>query len=206
MNQTIDFQPEIFTNYLQTNHIYAGSDRIASQVIPVNYGSYSPAIYYYGKDNLGSTTYLTDGMSNIAEHMEYTPWGESWMEQTSTFLLPNFKFTGKELDASGLYYFGARYYEPQISAWLSADPILNKYISGKGSQGGVYNSINLNSYNYAHQNPVSKIDPNGKNVYAPPGGLAKGSYYKVYNNGNYGFEYSGKAPFNEYIAKGGGLL
>lgn len=35
-----------------------------------------------------------------------------------------FKFNGKELDTeTGLYYYGARYYNPRISNWLSVDPI-----------------------------------------------------------------------------------
>jgi len=55
-----------------------------------------------------------------------------------------------------LYYFGARYYEPRVSVWLSADPILEKH---------VYNPISLNLYVYGHQNPVKLLDPDGKDVY-----------------------------------------
>jgi RHS repeat-associated protein len=75
-----------------------------------------------------------------------------------------YKFTGKELDPeTGLYYFGARYYDPQVSIWVSVDPILKKYLSGKVN-GGVLNSKNLGLYSYTYNNPVILIDPNGKDV------------------------------------------
>ncbi|MGB4269684.1 MAG: RHS repeat-associated core domain-containing protein [Spirochaetota bacterium] len=66
--------------------------------------------------------------------MEYLPYGEVWVEDqvnTSTYSTP-YKFTGKELDKeTGLYYFGARYYDAKISRWISTDPALEKYLPTK---------------------------------------------------------------------------
>jgi RHS repeat-associated protein len=60
-----------------------------------------------------------------------------------------YKFTGHELDReTGLYYAGARYYDPKISIWLSVDPLLEKF-------------PNFNPYNYVMQNPINLIDPTG---------------------------------------------
>jgi RHS repeat-associated protein len=60
-----------------------------------------------------------------------------------------YKFTGHELDReTGLYYAGARYYDPKISIWLSVDPLLEKF-------------PNWNPYNYVMQNPINLIDPTG---------------------------------------------
>lgn len=60
-----------------------------------------------------------------------------------------FKFNGKELDEeTGFYYYGARYYDPKISIWLSVDPLAEKYPS-------------VNSYAYCFNNPVNFIDPDG---------------------------------------------
>ncbi|WP_437525281.1 RHS repeat-associated core domain-containing protein [Sorangium sp. So ce726] len=43
-------------------------------------------------------------------------------------------FTEKELDrATGLYYFGAAYYDSRISVWLSQDPILDEHMEGGGN-------------------------------------------------------------------------
>ena len=80
------------------------------------------------------------------------------------------KFTSKELDEeTGLYYFGARYLDPQTSRWMSADIALATYLPTAGGdknklpgQGGVYNPINLNLYNYSGNNPLSYKDPDGK--------------------------------------------
>jgi RHS repeat-associated protein len=87
-----------------------------------------------------------------------------------------FRFTGKELDReTGLYYYGARYLNPQTSIWLSADPAMGEYIprapiddeAKKNNQnlpgmGGVFNYINLHAYHYAGNNPVKLTDPDGR--------------------------------------------
>jgi len=96
------------------------------------------------------------------------------VEEESTLPIA-FRFTAKELDSeTGLYYFGARYYDPRTSVWQSADPILAKYLpTGNKEQdaqlsgmGGVINPINLAMYTYGHQNPVKFIDPDGNAVFA----------------------------------------
>ena len=90
-------------------------------------------------------------------------------EQGDSPQLPDYRFTGKELDSeTGLYYFGARYYDPRTSVWQSVDPILGKYLpsGGDNSQlhgmGGVFNSSVLSLYSYSSQNPVVLIDPDGR--------------------------------------------
>jgi RHS repeat-associated protein len=67
------------------------------------------------------------------------------------------------------YYYGARYYNPKESVWLSTDPLsgynpvmeTEHYIDGQHN-GGVYSSFNHNTYMYCLQNPIQYIDPNGK--------------------------------------------
>src|SRR4030042_1098918 len=83
-----------------------------------------------------------------------------------------YKFTSKEQDPeTGLYYFGARYYEPRLSRWISTDPAVEKYLpkTGKGKDdlpglGGVFNPVNMNVYNYAGNNPVIMLDPDGNTL------------------------------------------
>ena len=63
---------------------------------------------------------------------------------------------------TGLYYYGARYLDPKYSMWLSCDPALGEYMVGSDAGcGGVYNSVNLNLYHYANNNPVKYTDPTG---------------------------------------------
>ena len=63
-----------------------------------------------------------------------------------------YRFNGKEQDeATGFYYYGARYYAPSLSRWLNVDPLAEKY------QG-------FSSYNYTLNNPVMFVDPDGRSV------------------------------------------
>jgi RHS repeat-associated protein len=112
-------------------------------------------------------------MGKIYEQLEYTPYGELWVEHLKTTIeaMP-FRFTGKERDSeTGLYYFGARYLNPQTSMWLSADPAMGEYVTSPGTKmsdlpgmGGIYNTINFHSFAYAGNNPVNLTDPNGRDI------------------------------------------
>jgi len=107
----------------------------------------------------------------VFQHLEYFPFGETWVEEKSNTQRTPYLFTGKELDEdTGLYYFGARYYDQRTSVWVSVDPILEKYLptgdkekDGKlPGMGGVFSTTNLNLYHYAGLNPVKYTDPDGK--------------------------------------------
>lgn len=75
--------------------------------------------------------------------------------------------SGKEKDVeTGYHYFGARYYNSDLSMWLSVDPMSDKYPS-------------LSPYNYCAWNPIRLVDPDGRTV---------GDYYDkygkwIYNDG-----------------------
>ncbi len=119
-------------------------------------------VYFYHPDHLGSISFATAATGDLYEHLEYFPFGETWVsEQTNTQRLP-FLFTGKELDEeTQLYYFGARYYDPRTSVWQSTDPILGSYLAGNPN-GGVYAPGNLAMYSYSWNNPVVLRDPDGR--------------------------------------------
>ncbi len=75
----------------------------------------SEFIWYYHPDHLGSTGFVTDQNGELYEHVEYFPFGESWVEENSNTQRTPYLFTGKELDEeTGLYYFGARYYDARV--------------------------------------------------------------------------------------------
>ena len=114
-----------------------------------NYEEYS---YYIHSDHLGSTSYITDSDGEVSQHVEYVPFGEVFIEELSSSAKLNtpYLFNGKELDEeTGLYYYGARYYDPRTSLWLSTDPLELKY-------------PDVSTYAYCANNPINAIDPNGE--------------------------------------------
>ncbi len=107
-------------------------------------------IFFYHPDHLGSTSYVTDADGNIAQHIEYIPYGEVFVEERNSQFSTNFLFNAKELDnETGLYYYGARYLDPTGAMWLSVDPLYEKNISAT-------------PYNYCLNNPVVMVDPDGR--------------------------------------------
>ncbi len=143
-------------------------------------------IFYYHTDHLGSTGYMTDWQGKVRENLQYTPFGETWIEQRRGMkIFPDFEFTSKILDSeTGLYYYGARYYDPRTSVWQSADPALLKFLPGAKikyvpkferepnwkwviglpGEGGVFEPSNLGLFSYAGNNPLKYADPNGEYI------------------------------------------
>ncbi len=111
-------------------------------------------VYYYHRDPLGSTLSVSDSVGTLVQQVEYTPWGEVFVELRgdSTFTTP-YLFNGKELDdETGLYYYGARYYDPKLCVWYSTDPMEMDYPW-------------VSTYVYCINNPVKLFDWNGEDWY-----------------------------------------
>lgn len=163
-----------------SKHIFAGNTRVATKIISDKCGE---NIYYYHSDHLGSSSVVTTNDGSINEKLQYMPYGETWIHEKGTENTESmpYKFTSKEQDQeTGLYYFGARYYEPRLSRWISSDPAVDMYIPTSVEEsyelpgyGGVFNPVNVNLYHYAGNNPINIIDPDGNDIillYAPNGG------------------------------------
>lgn len=85
--------------------------------------------------------------------MEYLPFGELLVDEHQNSYNTPFKFNAKELDEeTGWYYYGARYYDPKWSVWLSVD---KKY--------ALYHDYS--PYNYTLQNPINLTDPDGNSPF-----------------------------------------
>jgi RHS repeat-associated protein len=105
--------------------------------------------FFYHQDGLGTVTELTDSAGVTAKSYAYDAWGNQ-IETTGTVENP-YTYTGRELDAeTGLYYYRARYYDPQIGRFLQKDPI------------GFKDALNL--YLYVRANPASLVDPTGLTI------------------------------------------
>ena len=107
--------------------------------------------YFYHPDHLGSTSLVTNSYGEITQNISYIPYGEVFVEETAGGWQSPYYFNAKELDEeTGLYYYGARYLDPAGARWLSADPMLEKYVG-------------MSPYNYCAGNPVKLSDPMGMN-------------------------------------------
>jgi RHS repeat-associated protein len=74
--------------------------------------------FYYHTDHLGSTRLVTDGSKTIVTDAVYHPFGEPTVTGEEPYL-----YTGKEKDETGLYYYGARYYDCEIGRFITRDPV-----------------------------------------------------------------------------------
>ena len=114
----------------------------------------SSTLLYYHDDHLGGTNVLTDSVGTLKEIIEYEPFGsESRHDKLgNSNEVAWYYFTGKKKDdETGLIYFGARYYDPSIGRFITADTIVQSPDSPQ----------TLNRYSYVSNNPVNRTDPTG---------------------------------------------
>jgi len=153
-------------NSIAFKHVFVGNTRLVSKMVEPERYEEANQFYYHG-DHLGSTGYGTDADGKITEHLQYYPSGETWVREGDGAPTP-YQFTGKEYDEeTGLYYYGARYYDPKTSVWQSPDPALTSYLDGEAN-GGVGNPANLAAYSYSYNNPVRLTDPDGRTPEGSP--------------------------------------
>jgi RHS repeat-associated protein len=94
--------------------------------------------------NLVSSSWITDASGDVNQHLQYLPFGEDYnFQRTNKWNVP-YTFSGKEKDSETRYsYFGARYYDSDLSIWLSVDPLADKYPSMSGYMYVAGNQVEL---------------------------------------------------------------
>ncbi|MFZ1474383.1 MAG: RHS repeat-associated core domain-containing protein, partial [Anaerolineae bacterium] len=109
------------------------------------------AVSYLFGDHLGSTSVTADATGVRMAELWYKPWGEN--RGTPVGATPTtYRFTGQREDASiGLYFYNARYYDPALGRFISADTLVPQ----------PQNPQSLNRYSYALNNSVRFSDPTG---------------------------------------------
>jgi RHS repeat-associated protein len=128
--------------------------------------------YFYHPDHLGSTSYVTDASGEVYQHLEYFAFGETFVEEHSNTDRTPYLFNGKELDEeTGLYYYGARYYDPKISVFATVDPDAEQYAF-------------MSPFVYAANSPIKYVDVQGMGPGDPPKKLTKLSYSLLEQNFN----------------------
>lgn len=113
-------------------------------------------VIYMHEDHLGSINVVTDHNGHVRQILEYQPYGKTSRSQTFEVdgqAVDVFQqFTGQYNDVeSQLYFYNARYYDPQLARFITPDEIVQK--AGW--------PITLNRYAYVGNNPVVRTDPSG---------------------------------------------
>ncbi len=139
-------------NYVDGAGFCCDDSQLKTRSVPTENVDYEKLQYYYHSDHLGSASYITNLDGEVVQHIEYVPFGEVFLEERNNTWNTPYLFNGKELDEeTGLYYYGARYYNPRISLWYGVDPLAEKYPAHS-------------PYCYTMNNPVMLIDPDGREV------------------------------------------
>ena len=111
--------------------------------------AYEKLQFYYHPDHLGSSSYITNLDGEVVQHIEYVPFGEVFIEERNSIWNTPYLFNAKEFDEeTGLYYYGARYYDPRLSLWISTDAKQEE-------------NLNVSTYIYTFNNPIKYQDPDG---------------------------------------------
>lgn len=96
---------------------------------------------------IGSSSVVTDSAGGKVENLAYYPYGGTRVNTGTVDV--HHKFTSQELDDStGLYFYGARYYDPVLGRFISADTVIQS----------IRNPQSLNRYSYAPNNPLRYTD------------------------------------------------
>jgi RHS repeat-associated protein len=126
-----------------TLYVFAGGQRLAAREA-------DGGLRIYHGDHLGSANVVTDQTGAFVEVTENTPYGSVSRQEGSINVAH--KFTGQRLDdETDLYFYNARYYDPEIGRFIQPDPLFQD----------IREPQMLNHYSYVGNNPLRYVDPSG---------------------------------------------
>ncbi|UZN08984.1 hypothetical protein M5D10_04005 [Leptospira santarosai] len=125
------------------NNVYLNGVRIAAM-------NEAGALAYYLTDQVDSVSHVLDDEGNTLSQIQYQPYGETFVQRGDLDFSP--KYNSQELDReSGFYFYNARYYDPGIARFTSADTLIPDE----------HNSQGWNRFAYVYNNPIGAKDPTG---------------------------------------------
>jgi len=110
----------------------------------------SSGVHWYHQDHLGSIRLITDEVGAKVASYDYAAFGTR-SGSAAPSLSNDRGYTGHVTDETGLVYMNARYYDPELGRFLSADTLVPDS----------HNPQALNRYTYVYNNPISNTDPTG---------------------------------------------
>ncbi len=134
-------------DYPLVKYYYAGNTRVAMR---------SDSLKFLLGDHLGSTAITTNSSGGFNSEIRYYPWGG--VRYTSGSSPTTYQFTGQRIERDlGLYFYNARWYDPQLGRFIQADTIVPGGVQG------------LDRYAYVGNNPLRYTDPSGHQICDPDG-------------------------------------
>ncbi|MDH6310480.1 RHS repeat-associated protein [Dysgonomonas sp. PFB1-18] len=143
-----NFDKRITTDYVG-NIIY---EQDALKRILIDGGYIESGLYYfYVNDHLGNNRVVVGSDGQRKQQNHYYPFGMTFADNPNLTAQP-YKYNGKELDRKhglNMYDYSARHYDPALGRFSTVDPLAEKYYS-------------WSPYNYVGNNPIRRVDPDGK--------------------------------------------
>jgi RHS repeat-associated protein len=125
-----------------TRHVFAGD--LQTRIASINDNT---GVRYYHLDRVDNVRVVTDANGAVSERITYSPFGSERSSGETSW-----RYVSNERDReSGLYFFGARYYDPGLLGFVTPDPSAPNW----------HDLASLNRYAYARHNPLRYNDPNG---------------------------------------------
>ena len=106
-------------------------------------------LYFLLTDHLGSTAITATSSGGRDAELRYYPWGGTRYTYGTT--PTSYRYTGQREAEVGLYYYGARFYDPYLNRWIQPDSIIPDQ----------YNPMDWDRFNYVRNNPLVYIDSSG---------------------------------------------
>jgi len=117
---------------------------------------------YYHADGNGNITYLVNSSQSVAASYRYDPFGNPVSTSGTLASANTYRFSSKERHPnSGMYYYGYRFYDPNLQRWLNRDPIRErgfKLVTGELGKGVVEE---LSLYGFIRNGPLNAFDAFG---------------------------------------------
>jgi RHS repeat-associated protein len=103
-----------------TKYYYAGAERVAMRS---GTGTGITGLKWLIDDHLGSTAITADGATGAKlSELRYKPWGE--IRYASQPTMTERRYTGQRMEGTGLYDYGARWYDAYLNRWIQPDSII----------------------------------------------------------------------------------
>ena len=134
-----------YTRGLDLSGSISGAGGIGGLLARSHHTAQATNHFFYHADGNGNVTAIISSNQAVVAEYQYDPFGNLQSMRGALAEGNLYRFSSKEYHPnSGLYYYGYRFYDPNLQRWLNRDPV--------GEAGGI------NLYGFVGNNPIALID------------------------------------------------